>query len=435
MPGSQTRLAMMADVAREIGGHSGSISSGTATTAVLSTVLGNLADDALNDDLLVMPDAATAADQERLVTDFVGSSGTATFATRADTTYTSETYFTIPRGTWTLDQIRAAMNFVLGDTKRTYRYVVPTEDAAYQYPLTGLSWLRNAEDVDGVYSRPAPGLLHNFNFAYWQNGTALAPDGFTLAGAAGTVARASTFAQFGPYAVTITRAGTDVTLSQTLPYALARQLIDARATVGIAVPCRATVASRAFGYIFDGTTTTLTSAHTGGSNIETLATSYVLTSAATEVTFGVTVRTGDTSATFAALFAVEGSSVPPDFTNAGERGYLLRPAGDAQLWNIGNGVPMLAMPRLYGRKQQLVVLSRRPYATLSSDAGTTEADSDLIVAGTLCHLAMQYKRGIDAELLDRLRSTFQPVYTNIASGLIDKPPQTAQAGGVLVRGA
>src|SRR3990167_7225373 len=228
-----TRLTLLQNVAPMIGGYQGAITSGTATTAVLAGLVGITSDDELNDDLLVMPDAATDADQTRIITDWTGTTGTATYGTRADTDFTSETYFTIPKNTFTLQECRQAVTRAFAVTRRTYRYVLPTRDHERHYQLVPLSWLRHKRDVDGVFYRGAPGLLHNEDFSYWDAGTASAPDGWTLAGSGATVARQTTFASYGAYEAALTTASADGTLTQNVPYQLAKQLIDDLAAVAL----------------------------------------------------------------------------------------------------------------------------------------------------------------------------------------------------------
>lgn len=428
-----TRLTILQRVAPQIGGLVGNITSGTATTAVLEGVVGAMNDDDLNDDLLGMPDAATAADQVRIISDHTGTTGTVTFATRADTTYTSETYFTIPRNTFTLQELRQAVSTAMRETKRTYRYVVPTRDDDQEYELADLSWLRNADDVDGVQYRGCPNMVFNANFAHWHNGTTSAPDGWTLNGSGATIARSTTFASFGAYVAQVTRVGADATLTYDIPYQLAKQLIDDLATVAIKVRCTATVASRVRVGINDGTSTTYSSYHSGDGEPEDLEVSVTLTADASKVQIVLSVDTGNTMGSFDFAPMVEGSSVDDQLWRGGDGGYLPQEIRHEVL-NIGSGVPVLQLRSSLSRKGQLIVITRRPFADLTSDSASTEAPEDVITAKTIFELASLRKPGMDQARMTELRTTWGRAYAQLAKGLIDRPVQKVQTQTV-VRGA
>lgn len=428
-----TRLTLLQRAAPYLGGYVGNVTSGTATTAVLEGLVGALNDDDLNDDLLGMPDAATAADQVRIVSDFTGTTGTATFATRADTTYTSETFFTIPRNTWTLQELRQAVSTALRETKRTYRYVVPTRDDEREYQLVALAWLRNADDVDGVQYRPSPNMIFNADFSHWHSGTTTAPDGWTLAGSSATIARSTTFASFGSYVAQVTRSGADATLTSDLPYQLAKQLIDDLATVAIKVRCTASAASRVRVGINDGTTTTYSDYHSGDGEPEDLTVSVTLTAAASKVQTVLSVDTGDTMGSFDFAPMVEGSSVGDDLWRGGDAGYTPQEIRHEVL-NVGSGVPVLQLGSSLSRKGQLIVITRRPFADLTSDSASTEAPEDVITAKVIYELASLRKTGMDQARMTELRATWGRSYAQLAKGLIDKPPQRPQTQTV-VRGA
>ena len=420
-----SRSIAISRIAPPLGGYAGSITSGTATTAVLAGLVGVLGDDELNDWLLVMPDAATAADQTRIITDWTGATGTATFGTRADTTYTSETYVLIPKNTYTLQEIRDIISKVMRETKRTYRYVLPSWDYERYYPLSGMSWLRNAKDVDGVQWRQSPCLLDNEDFSRRHNGVTSAPDSWTLTGSGATVAYQSTFSSHGPYEVALTRVTNDATLYQDVPYQLAKQLIDDLVTVSLKVRCTASAASRVRVGINNGTDTDWSSYHSGDGEPEDLTVSRTITAAASRIRFTLSVDTGDTTGSFDLAIAVSGSSVDDGLWRSGSDGCRLQDVG-FQIHNVGSGVPMLSPHRQYGRGGQFVVVSRRPFADFTSDADTTEMPSDLLEARTLYELALMQKPGQDRARPDRILEEYGPTWTQLASGLIDKPVQPAQ---------
>ena len=420
-----TRLTAIQKVAPLIGGLQGNISSGAATSVVLEGTVGALTDDALNDDLLIMPDAATSADQTRIITDFVGSTGTATIGTRSDTTYTNETYATIPKGTFTLQELRQAVSRALAEIRRTYKYVVPTRDDTTEYHLTDLTWLRNAKDVDGVQYRSSGNMLHNADFSMWHSGTASAPDGWTLAGSGGSVARSTTLASFGSYVAQVTRAGADTTLTYTVPYQLAKQLIDDLAPVALKVRFTGSVASRVRVGINDGVDTTWADYHSGDGEPEDKEVTRTLTAAASTLRVVLSVDTGDTMGSFDFAALVEGTSVGDDVWLGGDAGETLDDA-TYEIHNIGSGVPVLALPAPYSRKGQFIIWTRRPYADLTTDSASTECPEDVLVAKTIYELASLRKQGMDQGRMTELRDVYGKAYAQLAAGLIDKPAKRSQ---------
>ena len=425
-----SRSTLMARIAPIIGGYAGSIASGGATTAVLTGLVGAFPDDELNDAALLMPDAATAADQIRVITDWTGLTGTATFGTRADTTYTSETYIVLPKGTYTVLELRDTIDKALRDTRRTLRMIIPTARDRRRYPLAAVTWLRNARDVDGVQLRASPNLIDNEDFARWHNGTTSAPDGWTLAGSGATIARGATFPSYGAYTAQVTRVANDATLTQDVPYYLAKQLIDDLATVAIKVRCTATVASRVRVGINNGVSTTYSSYHSGDGEPEDLTASLTLTAAASRVQIVLSVDTGDTMGDFDMAVLVEDSAVPDALWFAGSESMFERDL-TYNIENAGSGVPVLVLACEQSRRQQLVIVSRRPYATLATDGATTEAPADLIEAKTIYELSAMMKPGQDRARPDRLMQQYGQKYRRLASGLIDKPiARTYTAGRV-----
>lgn len=415
-----TRLTALQRVAPMIGGYQGNITSGGATSAVLAGLVGVTNDDDLNDDLLVMPDAATDADQARIITDWAGSTGTATFGTRADTTYTSETYFTVPKNTFTLQELRQAVSTVLRNTKRTYRYIVPTRDDERHYALPDLSWLRNKNDVAGVLYRAAPDMLFNSDFSYWHSGTTSAPDGWTLAGSGATVARQTTFASYGAYEVALTRVGADATLTQNVPYQLAKQLLDGLVTVTLKVRCTASVATRGRVGINDGNDTTWSSYHSGDGEPEDLTVSRTLTADASRVQAVLSCDTGNATVSFDFAPFVEGAAVGDDLWKGGNAAFIEREVTH-QLWDIGSASPVLVLPHAYGRKGQFIVVTNRLYADLTTDSASTECPEDVLEAGILYRLGLLRKPSMDAAWLKQLVDTWGPVYTHLANNLITRP--------------
>jgi hypothetical protein len=414
-----TRSVILAAVARDLGWGTGSISSGGAQTAVLGSHIGGFGDDhALMGWTLVMPDAATSADQERTIETWDDSAGAAYWVTaRTDTTYTSETYFLVPPGDYARQDIYTAINDSLTQTRITVPTVLPTIDSERLYRLGRISWLRSREDVDAVFYRASPNLVDNSQFDVWGAGTALAPTSWVLAGASATVARATAGAVRGYYGVTLTRVGADATLTQTV--GLLNGQLQGEA-VSAACYVRATVATRARIGISDGLTTTYSSYHTGGGGDELLTVSKTLSATGTNLQFVMSVDTGDTSATFNNFVAMEGSSVVAQLTDTGDEAYRLQELPGARIRQVGDQ-QAVALTWAKARRGQIVVYSAQPYPSLSSDTASTLCPDDVIVPGAVYELVSRMRKGQERDRLEILLGRRRQEYLGLARTLREYP--------------
>lgn len=420
-----TRATVLGRLAEKLGGYSGTITSGTATTAVLGGLIAVSDDDSSLDGWnMIMPDAANTTDQERVIVQWTASSGTALWSTaRTDTNYTSETYLLLPARSYTLAELRSAINEALRVVRYSTRTVVPTAAYMRSYGLAGLTWLRNDKDVDQVLFRASPNLLDNENFSQWPSGSTAAPGACTLSGSGGTIARSTALSSYGPYAAQVTRVGTDTLLSQSVPYQVAKQLIDNLATVSLKVRCTATAATRVRVGIYNGTTATYSSYHSGDSEPEDLTVSVTLTAAASEVTCYLSVDTGNTMGSFDAAFLVADSSVPDTLTNGGSSGYIEQQIL-YQKQNAG-GVPFVTLEVAKARGGQLLIDSRRPYWALSLDADSTDCPEDTLLHGAMYFLTSRKRPGEDRTRLDVLAKEHGLAFRELGRGLIDIPPPPA----------
>lgn len=171
----------------------------------------------------------------------------------------------------------------------------------------------------------------NWYFRDWALGAALAPDGWTLAGAAGTIARDDTAAKtgVGTYSAEVTRAGTDTRLYQAVLDATAWR--GRRLSAG--VRAWASVADRGYVAIYDGTTRWTSAAHTGSSALEWLTvTSGRIAAAATSIVIECWVKTGNTAVNFSGALLCDGATAAqtPHATSCdyvGVAGHTLGTAG------------------------------------------------------------------------------------------------------------
>lgn len=417
------RATVLSRIVPRLGGKSGSITSGTATTAVLAGLVGGTGDNTRYVDWgLLMPKAATDASQYRVITGWADSTGTATFATRADTDYTNETYLLVPPFSPSLADLRDACNETLRESRRTIRTILPTELRKRTYSLRALDWLRSVSDLDAVELRSSPNLLDNENFTRWQNGPALAPDSWTVAGTNATIARATTYAARGPYQATHTRVGADTTLTQSVPFSLAREFADRStpATVSLAVLCVATSASKVRVGISDGLTTTYSSYHTGAGGVETLTVSKTLAAGATALSAVLSVDTGNTGAEWIAAYLVDGTSVPDDLQDFGSDAYPARSLTQRE-YNSGSPGGVLELGSAPGPARQLVLVSRRPYVEVTLDTDTTDCPVELLEHGALFRIASIHRPGEDRTRLDRLLAVHGAAYTRLLRSGWDLP--------------
>lgn len=426
-----TRAAILTAIARDLGWPTGSISSGDGTSAVLGNHIGVFGDDsALAGYTLIMPDAATSADQERTIEYWDDSEGKASWVRgRTDVTYTSETYFLAPPGDYTRQDIYTAINDSLGHTRTSIPTVLPTVDSQRLYRLSGLSWLRSSDDVDAVFYRPSPNMLDNAQFDVWGGGPNTGPTSWELSGTSATAARTTTGVSRGAYGVALTRAGTNAALSQSIGL-MNGQLLGAEVTFGCWVR---TTAGFVDLRISDGVTITASSVHSGGGGDEFLTVTKTLSASATAFSVSLNVRTADGTATFSGAILVEGATIPDQLADTGDSAYRLTPIQTPRVRQIG-GVPSVEIFSSYGRGGQIVVFSGQPYPDLTSDTDETLCPLDVIVPGTVYELTSRMRKGQDRTRLEVLMQRRRAEYLALSRPLREYPV-IAPRGPVQVIGA
>lgn len=427
-----TRAQIVNIMARRLGAWTGDISSGTALTAVLGTRTDTTGDDNIaRGDILWMLDAANETDKDRVIDEWDDSEATARWIkARSDTTYTAETYIVMPgRGEWARADFYAALNDRLAKTRRTVTSVIPTANNQRLYRLGNLSWIRHRGDIDAVYYRSSRNVVDNAQFDNWGSGPAAAPTRWTLAGSAATVARATAGVRRGHFGSTLTRAGADATLTQSiglLDGQLAGQAVTFEADMV------ATVASRARIGISDGLTTTYSSYHTGGGGVERLAVDKTLSASATAFDVILSVDTGDTSATFSNVAGAEGSTVDTVLQETGDEAQSRRDLR-FEVRETG-GVPAIELASPLGRGGQLLVRSAQPFPALTADTQSTDCPDSVIVPGALYELGSRYPKGKLYDRYEKIALQCAQEYSIEAARLRQMPDPRPQ-GRVLVRSA
>lgn len=394
-----TRKTLIQQVARELGWRTGSIASGTATAAVLDGYYEGDSS-AYVGWTVWMPDAATAVDRARIITSWAPATLTATWAdARTDTTYTSETYILVPPGDIGIDDLETAINDSLAEVRFTVRSVIPTLDHERYYRLGRLSWIRYIDDVDAVFVRESPNMLANQDFHAWGAGEALAPSNWTLAGVSATVARTSSGVARGHYGVTLTRAGADATLTQSLGQ-LNGQFAGETLTFGCWV--RASAATRGRIGISDGLTTTYSSYHTGGSGDEYLTVSKALSASMTGLSVILSQDTGNSATTFSMPSLVHADSILDDLQDVGDSAWREKQA-DYRLRQTGDQVT-IELSESLGKGRQLVVVSGMSYPALTSDTDTTDCPDSIILHGAIDQAVSRMRKGQARDRLEPLRA-------------------------------
>ena len=410
-----------------MGGHAGTLSftSGVSTRAVLSGRIGASDDDSKYVGWnLFMLDAANETDKERAVTSWDADLGVAGWnEKRTDTTSTSETYLLSPD--YSLDEYRTALNVALRTTKRAYRYVIPLVPGVNVYSLDRLTWLEGTADVDAVFISLSPGMLHNDDFELWHNGSALAPDGWTLAGSGASVARASTGIR-SPYASTVTRASADATLYQDIPLSLVQYLVRSSSAplpvVSFGAWVTSSTASIARVGVYNGSSTSYSSYYTLSSGVPTfIESSYQSTATNTALRFVCSVDTSAGAASFHQAVMVALDDIPDTLKDFGSKvyreyvpKYILRNTG---------GIPVVELDGDHGYGQ-MVIYCRRPFAEMTADTDVVEDQhGDAIVAGMLRYLTDPEKVDEDRSRALRIRSEEASKWTKATDKFVSLPVQ------------
>lgn len=407
-------------VVRRLGGQTGTFVSGSATTAILGSHIGLTGDDAaFQGDRLIFFDADNADEVERYIEQWEDSVGQATFATRLADDYDDATYALVNREDYTLGEMLTALALALSKTTRTYRHVIPATPDKRFYPLA-MDWLSGDGDVDAVWLCGSPNMLANEDFGLWQDGGSSAPDGWTLAGAAATVARVA--GMRSAYGVEVTRAGADATLYQSIPESLLQYLTRSTNVRldpikgGAWVNC--VTASRARVGIWNGSSTAWSDYHAGDGVMAWLPVSYQPDGTETDLRLVLSVDTGDVAAEFHAAVLMSGRTLPDVLKDVGSQAYGEYSVA-AVIRNAG-GAPMVELP--YATGGQLIVYSRRRLPTMTALTDTVDDRyEDAIVSGTLRFLLEGQKPNQDRTRLDVVMGQEARKWTAAMENFIDIP--------------
>lgn len=432
-----TRAQLIGRAARRLGARVGTISSGTASTAVLGGLINSTGDDSsYNGWRLLMPEATAEVDKEKFIDIWEDAPGRAHFAARVtDPSLTGELYIVSPREDFSLTEYRDALNVALRETKRTYRYAIALAPNQRVVPLTPLTWMTGTGDLDAAWMTDNPNLLHNSDFGLWTAGDAAAPDGWTLAGSGATVARVST-GTHSPYGASLTRATNNATLTQSIPIPLRQYLTRSSGapltTLQAAAWVMSDTASIARIGISNGSSTTYSSYHTGVDDVPQLLTvSYTPTATDTDLSLALSVDTTDGEATFLFAGLVPGTAFPTALRDDGDSAYREHEVAYSKR-NIG-GVPAVELLSS-AAGYQLVTYTRRSFPEMTAD--TDEVDDQYaraLEAGLLAKLLQVRKPNQDRTRLDVIEAEEQRIWNRLSANFINvpvpKPPVQYQIVG------
>lgn len=360
-------------------GRQESIASITTTTVVVSALAnGGFSSQRFTQEFpwMLRRDTASSGDRVRYCTDFTSSTGTLTHAgaNYSDTTATGESVELLRYEPKWLD---AAIQVAIQRLHRRDREILPTLNGERRYWIGDLDWIRSPSDIIKVSYTNDPVYSRNRDFEKWNavdsSGVPTA-DWWTLAGTSATAVR-STTARKGRYSVALTRAGTDLTYTQTVSLGITGVDNDALFghTLTVVLVGKTSTASQLRVEVSDGTQTVTSSYHSGGGGWESLTAQITVDSAATALTIYAAVKTSDGTA------YVDECYITENYDDATKRNSWPETDLKDNNWGFdqGNGTLALILPEM-GRNAQYIVYSKRPYPGFDETrlvAGTADADS------------------------------------------------------------
>ena len=352
--------------------------SGSATTVVVSRLAsGTLSAQKYANRWLLRPDASgasAAADRAaRIVTNFASSTGTLTHAgaNYVDQTFTSED---LEIHTYDPQRLDRAIAYAVGTIRALDMDLLACVPNKQDYDLGAFSWIQEEDDILGVGHRGSPVLSRNRGFEKWAEMYTPTLDHWTLAGSAATLARSSS-PRTGKYAATITRAGTNVTLTQTVG------LMDTGASgdslrgqaCTLVLVSKSSTANHVRAAVADGTQTVTTDYHSGSGAWEEDSNTITIASTATTLTIQIQVNTSDAAADVDDCYLMLGGS-----HDTARRDFYPVSLLNRDEWEWADTRPSLRLPAR-GRKGQYVVYSARPVPTFqASDIAGGLADADTV---------------------------------------------------------
>ncbi len=414
------RVTIRRQALREVGGLTAPIDIVATAVVTAETLQHRLdgGDRAIQNWRAAFPDGpAAAADIRRGVASFVAATGAATldsgFNVDPSAADVMELY---PPESWSYDDFNDAIDHMTDRTRRAVALGLPAL-ANQRYSLRDFDWVRNREDVIAVVRSSNPNLLTNADFRNWPNGVALAPHGWALSGAGGTVAQAAvSAAPVNADVVALTRGSADTFLTQTLRDDLYLDLLSENGAIGVWALASAASVAR-IGVSFDaGATFAQTAFHTGGGGWEYLETTTVVPAAQSDLS-GLQVQIGSEGAGnpvahYANPALVRGTVVAQTLQERGDAGYEYeRIAPKPHIIAQGNLPTIVLVGHTVPRANQLVVWTKQPLPRPTSDtAPVYEMDLQVAVAGAIVQLVEDHPARVTMDRRTALMARWGPIY-------------------------
>ena len=385
-------------------GRSESVASLTVTTCVVTALAAGGSDQRFVNWWIIRSDSTNTADRRRLCNPFAPATGTLTHAgtNYADTTATDEIVELCRFEPIFLDK---AIQQTLFKLLRRDTINVPLRRSARHYYLgNDLTWLRDPNDILELRYSSSPILNRNDEFNRHNTvttGGVLQPDDWTLAGAAGTMARSTT--QVDPavanynaaYSLAMTRSGTNLTLTQTvglLETGVSGDSLQGAAVCGF-LRCWSAVASQVRLRCTDdgGSTYTSSDYHTGGSGWEELTFTKTVSATATNLQVVIAIDGSNTVCYLSRCRLARTSAVDDSLRRAAyqestiPRENYRYEQGPGMLSVLGQDLPSTGT---------LHIDSKRPYPQFdatrltgdNADADASDAPVDIVATGALAEL-------------------------------------------------
>jgi len=397
-----TRADIIEQVAREFGGHTGTVASGTVTTAVLGGLIGTSGDNYLLKNAVLYFPGSAVSDQERVITNWNDATGTATFAVRNVPFPAGSEYVVFPKNTYNITTVRQEIDNVLTKTRRTWRTELILTPEQRSYPVR-LGWLRNRKDIDAVQYRNSPNLLVNEDFAQW-NGTEI--EGWNSNGV-----KDNDYA-VGDFSIRLTNEAA----TQELPLNYVRWMRSSQGTKTLTFGALIRAQGDAsLAYIEDDGGFSYSNLSSGNGDLEWVTGTHTIDPDATFVRFGVEAVNDEIVASRAICHL--DAPINEMLQRNGSTAYLEQPITE-NTRNVG-GTPVVELA--YPRMGQLVVYSRRAYQPPETDTAELDIPEQVLFHGTMYNLTSLHRRSEDRTRLDRLAQLHGNAYIQLASNLIDVP--------------
>lgn len=406
-------------------------------TAAAALGYGTFSEQEFYNHWLIRGDSATAAgaDVVRVVSAFAPSTGIVTHAGTAytDQTGSGETVEITPIRPSLFGQ---AIQATLRDLRHTDVSTLPAISNRGTQWLHDLDWIARPSDIWKITRTGSPELGRNGYFEKFNtySSGALQPDFWTLAGSGATIARSTTlftnnFREGRKNGLSMTRSGTDCTLTQTVGLSwgdVASTSLQGE-TVTVYARILASAATSARLFIYDGSTTTYSDYHTGGGTVEELSKSIALGASATKLTFGVELKTDETIEIALCKLLYTTSVQDSDRYDNHQEQTIWWKGGDQSHTDLPVQLPPI------GRLGQYRVYSQRPYPQFTqsridlytAEADVTDAPLDTVRHGALAELftILSGRNNEDTTRYQQLARKYMDEYERLRRDHIDFPQE------------